>query len=126
MYIDLLTKIKNAQGAKLSNVKVPFSQMDLAVAELLAKHKYIDTVEKKGRMPKRVLDLKLRYVNGAGVISGIEFLSKPSRKLYSGYKDIRKALQGYGLLVVTTPKGVMTGGEAKKEKVGGMLLFKIW
>ncbi len=126
MYIDLLTKIKNAQGAKLSNVKVPFSQMDLAVAELLAKHKYIDAVEKKGRMPKRALDVKLRYVNGEGVISGVEFVSKPSRKLYSGYKEMKKTLQGYGLLVVTTPKGIMTGDEARKEKVGGMLLFKIW
>lgn len=126
MYIDLLTKIKNAQKAKLPNVKVPFSKMDLAVAELLAKHKFIDAVEKKGRMPKRILDIKLRYTNGAGVIGGVEFLTKPSRRLYGGYKDIKKTLSGYGILVMSTPKGILEGEEAKKEKVGGALLFKIW
>ncbi len=126
MYIDLLTKLKNAQKAKLPNIKAAFSQMDLAIAELLAKHKFIDSVEKKGRMPKRVLDIKLRYVNGEGVIGGVEFLSKPSRRLYSGYKDIKKVLSGYGVLVVSTPRGILEGGEARKEKVGGALLFKIW
>ena len=76
MYIDLLTKIKNAQQAKLPNVKAPFSKMDLAIAELLAKHKFIELVEKKGRMPKRIIDIKLRYTpDGGGVITGIEFLS---------------------------------------------------
>ncbi len=126
MYIDLLTKIKNAQKAKLAGLKVPFSQMDLAIAELLVKHKYLESVEKKGRMPKRIIDIKLRYVNEGGVISGIEFLSKPSRRMYSGYKDLKSALQGYGLLVLSTSKGIMTGADAKREKAGGMLLFKIW
>jgi small subunit ribosomal protein S8 len=127
MYIDLLTKIKNAQAAKLPNVKVPFSKMDLVIAELLQKHNFVDSVEKKGRMPKRILDIKLRYSSdGPGAITGIEFLSKPSRRLYSGYRDLAPVLSGYGLLVVSTPKGIMTGAEAKKEKLGGALLFKIW
>jgi small subunit ribosomal protein S8 len=126
MYIDLLTKIKNAQKAKLPNVKIPFSKMDLAVAEILAKHKFIDSVEKKGRMPKRILDIKLRYDANDGAIKGVEFLSKPSRRLYAGYKDIKKVLSGYGLLIISTPKGILEGDEAKKEKVGGALLFKIW
>ncbi len=126
MYIDLLTKIKNAQKAKLSNVKMPFSKMDLEVAEILAKHKFIDSVEKKGRMPKRVLDIKLRYADSADTINGIEFLSKPSRRLYAGYRDLKKTLSGFGLLVVSTPKGILSGDDAKKAKVGGALLFKIW
>lgn len=127
MYIDLLTKIKNAQAAKLQNVKVPFSKMDFAVAEILAKHKFIETIEKKGRLPKRIIDIKLRYAaDGTGVITGIEFLSKPSRRLYGGYKNISPVLSGYGIAVLSTPKGIMTGEEAKKEKVGGALLFKIW
>lgn len=127
MYIDLLTKIKNAQAAKLSNVKVPFSKTDLVIAELLQKHNFVDSVEKKGRMPKRILDIKLRYSpEGSGAITGIEFLSKPSRRLYGGYRDLAPVLSGYGLLIVSTPKGIMTGSEAKKEKLGGALLFKIW
>lgn len=126
MYINLLTKIKNAQAAKLPGLKSPFSQMDFAIAELLAKLKYIESAEKKGRAPKRIIDIKLRYTEGQSVISGVEFLSKPSRRLYISYKDIKPTLQGYGLMVMTTSKGVMASGEAKKSKVGGVMLFKIW
>ena len=126
MYIDLLTKIKNAQKAKLTNVKMPFSNSDMAVAELLMKHAYVESVEKKGRMPKRIIDVKLKYNDGAGAISGIELLSKPSRRLYSGYKTMPGALQGYGHLIISTSKGIMTGAEAKKQKLGGVILFKIW
>lgn len=127
MYIDLLTKIKNAQAAKLPSVKAPFSKMDLAVAELLQKHNFVDAVEKKGRLPKRIIDVKLRYSSeGVGAITGIEFLSKPSRRVYGGYRELTPVLSGYGVLIVSTPKGIMTGTDAKKEKTGGALLFKIW
>ncbi len=126
MYINLLTKIKNAQAAKLQGLKSPFSRMDFAIAELLAKLKYIESAEKKGRAPKRIIDIKLRYVDGRGSIAGLEFLSKPSRRLYISCKDIKPTLQGYGLMVVSTSKGVMASGEARKNKVGGVMLFKIW
>ncbi len=126
MYIDLLTRIKNAQSAKLQGLKVPFSRMDFEIAELLVKHKLVESVEKRGRTPKRILDIKLRYVDGQGVISGIEFLSKPSRRLYSAYQDLQPVLQGYGLLVLSTSKGIMVGKDARREKVGGVKLFKIW
>jgi len=126
MYTDLLTKIKNAQTAKKEFFKTYYSGPDLMVAELLARHNYIDGVVKKGRLPKRVIEIKLKYQDNKGVISGIKFLSKPSRRLYAGYRDLRSVKQGYGLLVVSTPKGIMTGAEAKKTKLGGELLFEIW
>lgn len=126
MYIDLLIKIKNAQAAKKESVKVPYTNMDNAVAELLLAHKYIEAVSKKGRMPKRGLEITLKYNNGIGAIEDLKILSRPSRKLYAGYKDIRPVRQGYGLLVLSTPKGIMDGKAARKEKVGGQLLFEIW
>lgn len=126
MYLDLLIKIKNAQKARKETLKVPYSNLDFAVAEVLAKNNYLDSVAKKGRMPKRVIEIKLRYENGRGVITGTNFLSKPSRRLYGGYKTLRPVKQGYGLGVISTPKGVMTTKEARKEKVGGQLLFEIW
>ncbi|MBI3046616.1 MAG: 30S ribosomal protein S8 [Candidatus Harrisonbacteria bacterium] len=126
MYYDLLTKIKNAQAVKKESIKIPYTNMDFAIAEILAKHKFVEEVFKKGRMPKRVLDIKLKYQNGQGKILGIKLLSKPSRKLFAGYKDIKPVRQGYGLLVLSTPKGIMDGKNAKKEKVGGQLLFEIW
>lgn len=126
MYYDLLTKIKNAQAVKKESIKIPYSEMDFAIAELLVKNKLVEDVTKKGRLPKRILEIKLKYSDGEGVIRGIKLLSRPSRKLYSGYKSLRPVRQGYGLLVLSTPKGILDGKSAKKEKVGGQLLFEIW
>ena len=127
MYTDLLTKIKNAQAMKKESVKTLYNNMDLVIAELLVKHKFIEGVAKKGRMPKRVLDVTLKYnEDGTGVIQGVKFLSKPSRAIYAGYTDIKPIRQGFGLLVLSTPKGILDGKQAKKAKLGGQLLFEIW
>lgn len=127
MVVDLLTKIKNAQKAKKESMKVPYSNLGFAVAELLAKHHYVESAVKKGRMPKRVIEIKLKYdQTGQGTIEEIKVLSTPSRRLYRGYKDFRPVRQGYGLAAVSTSKGIMTMQEAKKMKVGGQLLFEIW
>lgn len=127
MYLNLLTKIKNAQVVKKESVKLPYAEMDFVIAELLTKHKFLDGAFKKGRAPKRVLDVKLRYdKEGKGVIQGVNVLSKPSRRLYAGYKDLRPVRQGYGLLVISTPKGIMDGKSARQQKLGGQLLFQVW
>lgn len=126
MYHDLLIRIKNAQAARQQRVKIPYSKMDEAIANLLVQHGYIAGAAKKGRMPKRVLDVELKYENGVGAIRGVKFISKPSRRIYAGYRDLKPARQGYGMLVVSTPKGVMSGTEARKQKAGGELLFEIW
>lgn len=126
MYTDLLTKVKNAQKARRETLKVSYSNLDFAISELLAKNNYLESVAKKGRMPKRVIEIKLKYNDGKGVISDIKFLSKSSRRLYGGYSDFREVKQGYGLAVVSTSKGLMTSREAKKAKIGGQLLFEIW
>lgn len=127
MYLDLLIQIKNAQQARKDSLKVPYSNLDFAVAELLAKHNYLDSVAKKGRMPKRIIEIKPKYdPKGQGAINGVRTLSKPSRRLYVGYQELRPVKQGYGLSVVSTSKGIMTGKDARKEKVGGQLLFEIW
>ncbi|OGY64446.1 MAG: 30S ribosomal protein S8 [Candidatus Harrisonbacteria bacterium RIFCSPLOWO2_02_FULL_41_11] len=126
MYTDLLTKIKNAQSAKKTGLKTYYSNMDFAILEVLVKHKFLQDVSKKGRMPKRAIDITLKYKDGEGAISGLKFLSSPSRRLYLGYKDIKSVRQGYGLLILSTPKGIMDGRTAKKNKLGGQLLFEVW
>ncbi len=126
MYTDLLTKIRNAQKAKKASVKASFSNMDLAIAELLAKHGFVAAVNKKGRMPKRILEIDLKYIDGRGAISGVRFISVPSRRMYAGYVDLRPVKQGYGISFISTPKGIMTSLDAKKQKLGGQLLFEIW
>lgn len=127
MYYDLLTRIKNAQAVKQERLKAPYGKLDEAVANLLLKHNYITGVAKKGRMPKRVLEIELKYgKDGSGAIKGIKFISKPSRRIYAGYRDLKSVKQGYGALALSTPEGIMSGSEAKKKKLGGELLFEIW
>lgn len=126
MYIRLLTQLKNAQAVKKESVKFPYSKMDEAVLEVLAKNKFIKNYEKKGRGVKKILDIDLRYEDGIGAINGIKFVSKPSRRFYIGYKDVKPVKYGYGLVILSTPKGIMTGQESKKTKIGGEVLFKIW
>lgn len=126
MYIDLLTKIHNAQRAKKPSLKAAFTTMDMAIAEALVGAGFIAAATKKGRAPKRIIDIDLKYENEKGAITGIKFLSVPSRRLYAGYADLRPVRQGYGVAVLSTPKGIMLSTDARKQKVGGQLLFEIW
>ena len=123
MYTDLLIKIKNAGAAKHEFLKVRYNKADNAVLELLKKKGFIKKFEVKGRMPKRIIEIELDPTRSLG---GLKFLSKPSRRLYSGYKKVKRVKSGYGMAVLSTPKGFLSDKEARKEKVGGELLFEIW
>ncbi len=126
MYIQLLTQLKNGQLVKKESVKAAYSVMDEKILKLLKENGYIKDFEKKGRGAKKILDVKLKYDNGQGVISGIKFISKPSCRIYIGYKEIKPVKHGYGLLIISTPRGIITNKQARKMKVGGEALFKIW
>ena len=126
MYTDLLTKIKNAQAVKKESIKVSYSKMDEAILALLTKNKYIEDCEKKGRGPKKILDIRLKYNDKIPAIADVKFVSKPGRRIYLGYKDLKPVRYGYGLAIVSTPEGIMTNKEARKAKVGGEILFEIW
>jgi small subunit ribosomal protein S8 len=121
---DLLIRLQNASRVGHERVVLPTSKIKTAIAAVLAKEGYVAEVEK----PKKntYLSLALAYKNGSPVIHGIKRLSKPSRRLYVGVGDIHPVKRGHGLLVLSTPSGVMTGGDARKHKVGGEALFEIW
>ncbi len=121
-YIDLIIKIKNAQAVKKKSVEVIFSKTNKKIAEILQKANFLTKVEVKGSI-KKFLELTL---NPQKPIRGVKFLSKPSIKRYCGYREITQVKGGEGLLVISTPLGIMTGEEAKKAKVGGQVLFEIW
>ena len=123
MYIDLIIKVKNAQMAHKKALKSQCTKMDRAVAEILARKGFIGSVEVKGRPSKRALFLDLK---GARAIEGVRLLSKPSARRYTGYRELRPSKGGYGLILVSTPKGVLPADEARREKVGGQLLAEIW
>lgn len=123
MYVNFLIKIKNVQGAGKNILRAPFSKMDLAIAEVLVKYGYLKSIEVKGKSDKRVIEINL---NKEKEIRGIKFISLPSRRIYAGYKEIRSVKSGYGIAVVSTPQGIMSGKEARQQKLGGQLLFEIW
>src|SRR3989344_3254782 len=116
MYTDLLIKIKNAQQVGRKSLKTRFSKIDKTILEILSRHGFVGSVEVKGRPSKRFIFVELRAKRS---IEGCKFLSKPSIKTFSGYREIRKVKGGYGCLVLSTSKGVMDGSVARKEKVGG-------
>lgn len=126
MHINLLIQLKNAQAVKKESIKVSYSKIKEKVLEILKDNNYIESFEKKGRAAKKILEARLKYNGNEGAINGIKLVSKPSRRLYVGYKDIKPVKRGYGLLVLSTPKGILTGQEARKMKVGGEAMFKIW
>lgn len=127
MYINLLTRIKNAQAVKKPSLKVPYSRNDKIIADLLVKHGYLTSVETKGRLPRRIIDISLKYdPDGEKAIRDVSFFSTPSRRIYKGYTELRPVLNGYGHAFISTSKGIMNTTKARREKVGGELLFKIW
>ena len=126
MYYDLLTRIKNAARAGKDTVLAPFSKFDYAIAKVLVDTKYLKSAEKRVIGKKNFLEVVLSYEGKTPALTDFKLISKPSRHLYSGYRELRSVRQQYGLSVLSTPKGVMTNRTARKEKVGGEYLFEIW
>ena len=124
---DLINRLKNAGAVKAASVSLPFSNFKLAIAEKLKDAGYVKAVEKKGKKVRKSLDVFLKYgENGQPAIGGVKRVSKPGRRMYRSVSELRPVKYGHGALILSTPKGIMTDTEAKKEKVGGEALFEIW
>lgn len=124
---DLINQIKNAGAVKKATVSVPFSNFKLAIAEKLKTEGWVKGVEKKGKKVKKTLDISIKYnEDGKAFIQGVKRVSKPGRRIYRGFEDVIPVKYGFGALILSTPKGIKTDKEAKKEKIGGEALFQIW
>lgn len=123
---NMIIMLKNASLAGKESVIFPYSKMKNAIVECLKKEGYVDQVSKKTRKDFPVLEVKLVYIEKKPKISEVERISKQSRRVYFGMKDIHSVRNGSGLLVLSTPKGILSGKEARKEQVGGEALFRIW
>lgn len=121
---DLIIRLKNASDAKKPSISIMQSKLIENIAHALKKSGYISSVEKN--KDTRELNLGVVYFSGEPRIHGVERVSKSSRRVYQGYNDIRIFRSGFGNTFLSTPKGVMIDIEAKKNKVGGEVLFKIW
>ncbi len=118
--------MKNASLAKNETVSFSHSKLKSAILDCLKKEGYISDFSKKIKKGGNVLEVKLIYLDGKAKITDVERISKLSRRVYLGMKDIHSVRNGTGTLVLSTPKGILSGKEARKEQVGGEALFKIW
>jgi small subunit ribosomal protein S8 len=124
---DFLTRVRNAIRAKQQKVDVPASKLKLEMARILKEEGYISNFKATEENGQKLLRVYLKYGNGnEAAISNINRISKPGCRVYVGRTEIPRVLGGMGINILTTPKGVMTGREARKSGVGGEILCEVW
>jgi small subunit ribosomal protein S8 len=129
---DMLTRIRNAVSAGHTLVAMPSSKLKIEIAKIMKDEGYLEAfdIAESEQAAQKVLRLKIKYVGERRerrpVISGIERVSKPGRRIYTKKQDIPWVLSGIGVAILSTPKGVMTGARARQLGVGGEILCKVW
>lgn len=124
---DMLTKIRNASLAKHDKVDISTSKMKLQIIKILKNEGFVKNFKKVTKDNFPFVRVYLKYdENQAPVIHGIERMSTPGRRMYTGYRDMPRVYNGYGVLVVSTSEGVITGKKAVESKIGGELICKVW
>ncbi len=123
---DMIIRIKNAGEVAKDSLVLPYSKIKFEIATLLQKEGYVKSVAKKGKKVSKFLEIGLVYEGGSPKVQGVDRISKLSKRIYQKAKDIVGVRQGYGTIVLSTPKGILTDKEARKANVGGEVLFKIW
>ena len=124
---DFIIRLKNATEVKQKSVSIPFSKLKHAIALTLKKAGYVGEIEESGTGISKTLVVELLYgANAAPKINGVKRISKPGRRLYTKASHVYPVKYGKGVLVLTTPKGVMTDAEVRRDRVGGETMFTIW
>lgn len=123
---DMLTRIRNALSVKHPTVEVPYSGIKEKIATILKEEGYINNVTVEGEGVKKTLKIDLKYFQGKPAIQGIQRISKPSLRIFSTVEDMPKVINGLGIAILTTTKGVMTDKEARKQRVGGEVIAYVW
>jgi small subunit ribosomal protein S8 len=124
---DMLIRIKNALMARHKTVVVPGSKLKLEIARILKEEGYIEDYRVIEEKPQIKIEIVLKYdEKKRPVIAGIKRVSKPGRRIYRGYKELPKVLNGMGIAIISTSQGIMTDHEARKRRVGGEVICEIW
>ena len=119
---DMLTRIRNGQQAQKASVSMPSSKLKVAIAKVLQAKGYIDSFKVSDAAGKATLDLALKYYAGRPVIERIERVSRPGLRIYKGSEDLPRVMNGLGVAIVSTPRGVMTDRSARANRVGGEVI----
>lgn len=123
---DFLTRLRNAGKAKHKNVEIPASNLKKSMAEILLQQKYIASYSVLEDNKQGVLRIQLKYSNGQPVMQGIRRVSRPGLRQYRTADKLPRVLGGLGIAIVSTPRGLMTDAQARKQNVGGEVLAIIW
>jgi small subunit ribosomal protein S8 len=127
---DMLTRIRNALLAGMNSVQIPASKLKVEIARILKEEGFIEEYTLGEEKPYPFITIQLKYYgtrrNRRPVITNIQRVSKPGRRVYRGRDDLPRVLAGVGIAIVTTPKGVMTAQQARRERVGGEVLCYVW
>ncbi len=124
---DMFNRIRNAQAVSKKKVYIPFSNLKLEIAKILKKENFVKKVRKRKKRKKKKIELTLKYTSEEiPAIFKAKRISKPGQRIYRKSSDIPSVKRGYGISIISTPEGVMTGKEARKKNLGGELLVKIW
>jgi small subunit ribosomal protein S8 len=124
---DLLTRIRNAVSARHGSLRIPASKTLGSIANILKDEGYLQGCELLDEGPQKTLVLHLRYLGDrSNAITTLKRVSKPSRRRYVGVGDIPRVKNGLGIAILSTSRGVMTGGQAREQRVGGEVLCTIW
>ena len=127
---DMLVQITNAQAVNKESVTLPFSKMKFDIANILKTSGYLALVERKKRKTQKseqeLMQIELKYDEYGPAINGIKLISRPSRRMYIKASQIRLVRSGHGVAIISTPKGIMSSRDARKQKLGGEILFEIW
>ena len=124
---DMLARIRNAVSARHSRVDVPASKLKLEIARILKEEGYINNFVLKGEGAKRMIRIFLRYdARGTSSITHLQRVSRPGRRVYVGSHQIPRVLGGYGINIVSTSRGLMSGKAARKENIGGEVLAEVY
>ena len=123
---DMLARIKNAQMRNSKKVLMPSSKFKTKIADVLKNEGYIIDYKVLSEDSKSNLEILLKYSSGNPVISAIQRVSKPGRRIFSSAESLPKINNGLGIAIVSTPKGVMSDGDARKQKIGGEIICKVF
>lgn len=124
---DMFNRISNAQLVEKGKVNIPFSGVKFKIAEILEKKGFIGEVKKRGKAEKKIIAIALKYdKDKSPAISGFKRISKPGQRIYKGSKELQRVRSGFGIAIVSTPSGIMTASEAKRNKIGGEVMVEVW
>jgi small subunit ribosomal protein S8 len=122
---DMLTRIRNAHMVNKSSVSIPASKLKTAISQVMLDEGYISDFTVEGEAAAKSINIELKYFQGKPVIDKLARISKPSLRVYTSSADMPQVMNGLGVVIVSTPKGVMTGQNAKAQNIGGEVLCSI-